>query len=74
MGSEEPLNPPQGKTLCEIFMEERGHILDGNQSGKAVPGETGEGSDGLVSVKPIRRASPKGNPSKDFRHIILEEG
>jgi hypothetical protein len=71
MGQEEFLNHP--KTLCEIFMEERGHFLHGDQSKQAVEGKTGEGSNGLVSVKPLRGTPASRNPSKVPHNRILDE-
>jgi hypothetical protein len=47
MGQEKRLSHP--KTLCEIFMEERGHILDVNQSRQAVESATGE----LTTTSPL---------------------
>ena len=73
MGQEEFLNPPQGKTLCEIFMEERRHFLHVGQPGQAVEGKAGEGSNGLVSVKPLRGTPTSRNPSKVPHNRILDE-
>ena len=73
MGQEEFLNPVPIKTLCEIFMEERGHILHGGQSEQAVEGKTGKGVDGLVSGKPLRGTPSSRNPSKVPLNRILDE-